>query len=370
MEKEVYLVSSVKCKSYSQNEVDTSVLKAINLIGGIKKYIKKGSKVLIKVNAVGSHSPDQAATTHPAVVKAIIKLVKKQKAYPFIGDDPAGLAKIKQVSKKTGLEQLSKETKTPIVEFLNQTVYKDPKGKLIKQFKLSGKIKQFDVIINVPKLKTHLLTLYTGAVKNLYGFIPGMEKAKYHYKFPDKYIFTDLLLDLYLLLKPQLTIMDAVTCMEGNGPVGGDKVNLNLILASNDSLALDTVALNFIKLYNQAPLIKVAKKRKFPQSNINNIQFYGIKKYKKFKKPRSHYFGILGIFLTRFRNLTAAKPYVNEKLCIGCGTCANFCPAKAIKIKNKLPNFDYKKCIRCYCCNEICPQRAIYLKRPLLLRWF
>jgi uncharacterized protein (DUF362 family)/Pyruvate/2-oxoacid:ferredoxin oxidoreductase delta subunit len=370
MQKEVYLVSSVKCKSYSQNEVDLAVLKSINLIGGIKKYIKKGDKVLIKVNAVGSHSPDQAATTHPALVKAIIKLVKKQKAFTFIGDDPAGLAKIKQVSKATGFEKISKETKTPIVEFINPVIYKDPKGKIIKQFKLSGKIKQFDVIINVPKLKTHLLTLYTGAIKNLYGFISGMEKAKYHYRFPDKYLFTDLLLDLYLLLKPQLTIMDAITCMEGNGPVGGDKVNFGLILASNDSLALDTVALNFIKLYNQAPLIKVAKKRKFPQSNLKNIQFYGIKKYKKFKKPRSHYFGILGIFLTKFRNLISAKPYVNERLCISCGTCANFCPAKAIKIKNKLPNFDYKKCIRCYCCNEICPQRAIYLKKPLLLRWF
>ena len=108
MQKEVYLVSSVKCKSYSQNEVDLAVLKSINLIGGIKKYIKKGDKVLIKVNAVGSHSPDQAATTHPALVKAIIKLVKKQKAFTFIGDDPAGLAKIKQVSKATGFEKISK----------------------------------------------------------------------------------------------------------------------------------------------------------------------------------------------------------------------------------------------------------------------
>jgi len=351
-------VSIVKCKTYNQIEVDKAVEKALKLIEfDFSKY--KGKKVLIKPNVVGVFPKKQiATTTNPALVEAVCKILKKNNCKIFIGDSP--FTNPKDSFKASGIDKIAKKYGKLVIFELNKLVdVKDKKAKVLKKFQMSKILKNADLVISMPKLKTHTLTKYTGAVKNLYGVIPGGLKQRTHLKAKGDKKFSNVLVDIYQNVMPGLTIMDGVIGMEGEGPTSGDPVKTNLILASKSGIALDIAACKIICLNPKSVFtIKESIKRKiYPKfkfipvgDKIPKFKFDipGCREKKQTKK--------------RIFDLFRERPIICDKnKCVKCGLCASKCPAKAITLK-PYPVVDTKKCIRCFCCIEICPQDALSLR--------
>jgi len=377
-------ISIVRCDDYNILQVKNSVKKAIDFQGGISNFVSPGERVLLKVNLLMKRKPERVTTTHPSIVQALAELVIEAGGIPIIGDSPGGhhyfnkttleavyeTCGMKEVAEKTGAEL---NYNTEIVD----VVYEE--GMVIKKVKTIAAIFQVDKIINIPKIKTHMMTVYSGAVKNLFGIIPGRYKAEYHLRFEDTEDFSNLLIDLCLFSKPVLTVMDAVIGMEGYGPTNGNPKKVGLIICGTNPFELDVVASNIIGLKpEQVPTIRMSTKRKLCSNDINNINIVGEKLedvlVDDFKKPTVQFsFNLYNIFMPKFiskRLNKFIKPSLkfDYNICKKCGVCEKSCPAKAIKIEAGKPQVDYNKCIRCFCCHELCNYGAISIRRPLFLK--
>ncbi len=363
------IVSIAKCGSYADNIIEPALEKALGPLGGMARFVKKGNRVLLKVNLLIGKPPEDAVTTHPALVRAVINQVKKAGGKPEVGDSPSAsmLQPFEHAAAVSGFKEVCDELDVPLVELTHPEEVACPNGAVSKTFLLSHKLKGYDVIINMPKLKTHSLTIFTGSVKNLYGCIPGAHKAAGHVTFQDSHRFSEMLLDLYTVARPDLNIMDGIIGMEGNGPSGGDPVKIGVIIAGDNAIAVDAVATTVAGIYDYVPLFRLAKKKKLPGASLSSIHLVGEKiedvLIPPLKMPEHFSYAMAPGFLKGFiRNQLLDRPMLDEPLCIGCESCANICPKKAITMINKRPQFDYRKCIRCYCCQEVCPQKAIVLK--------
>jgi uncharacterized protein (DUF362 family) len=347
-------VSIVKCSNYRQKNVDDAIINALAL-ADIK--IPKGKKVLIKPNLVKGDVKNLIATiTHYSLIEAICKILKKNNCKIYIGEssfmdteDAFKKSKIDKIAKKYGKLIIFEQDK--LVKIKNSNL------KILKSFYLSKILKNMDLIINVPKLKTHQLTRYTGAVKNLYGCIPGGMKQKLHRKATNEKKFSKLLIDIYQNIKPEINIMDAIIGMEGNGPTSGISKKAGYILASKNAITLDVVSSKLMG-YNPKEILtnKEAIKRKF---GTFKFQLIGLKKLPnlRFKKPVG-----MGNFAKSLTTRFRYRPIiVDENKCTKCGICAKKCPVNAITLK-PFPVIDKKKCIRCFCCIEVCPKGALSLK--------
>lgn len=378
-------VSIIRCSSYEVEEVRKSVKEAIDLIGGIAKYVKPGMKVMLKSNLLLKKTPDKAATTHPSIVQVVAKLVKEAGATAIIADSPGGLFNEKMlrgIYKVTGMEKAAEESGAVLNYNTGQAEIAHPEGVAIRRMTVMQAINEVDVIINLPKLKTHGMMTYTGAVKNMFGVIPGTTKAEYHLYMSELKIFADMLLDINTLIKPQLTIMDAIVGMEGSGPSAGNPRKIGAVLASEDPFALDVAA---CKLVSITPLsimtIKQANERGLASHDINDIDIKGDSiedlKIKEFKLPETSSVNFLYAWLGENSKFAATinkrfgpRPVVSYSDCVGCSDCANNCPPKAIDMSNGKPRIDLKECIRCYCCQELCPKHAISIKKSFLFKMF
>ncbi len=362
-------VSVVKCNSYSQEEVDEAVKKAIDLIGKID--IKKGSKVLLKPNILGNHKPDECITTHPSILDAVCKLLKDKKLKLIIGDS-SGMGIIggtKAALITSGMEKIAKKYKAELIplESARCEIIQNKNSKVLKKISISCIALESDYIINLPKLKTHTLVKYTGAVKNMFGTVPGGNKTNYHGIATTEDSFSHLLLDVYQNVIPQLNIMDGVYGIEGNGPgTGGKKIKAGIILASKNAVAIDFVA---SKIIGFKPLeIKTNKFALQRKLFDGKVEILGEKHISvRFKQP-INIRDYTPPFLVRWATKKLlAYPEINNNKCKICMACVKACPAKTIKIKGKYP-FVYKEnCINCYCCHEICPYNAINLKRSFII---
>ncbi len=377
-------VAIVKCENYQEDRVKRAVRKCINLLGGISNFINKNEKVFIKPNLLRASLPENLIITHPTIIKSIAKLVLNLGAKVVIGDSPGGsfnktsLAKVYELS---GLNDISEEIGAILNWDTNYSVISNPEGRLVKSFEIIDAVSKTDKLISISKLKTHGFTYITGAVKNLFGLIPGLKKIGFHTKFPNVNNFSEMLLDLYSLTRPALNIMDAVIAMEGKGPSAGDAKEVGLILASDDAISLDFVATHVIGINPfKVPTLKTAIERNIISGKIDDIEILGEEinsvRVLDFKTPPTErmdfwfYPPIIRKWAVRNLNLI---PVIKSD-CIGCGVCIKNCPADAIKIiligkeAKKKANIDLKKCIRCYCCHELCPEKAVELRKPLLLK--
>lgn len=358
MSKEIEEVAFVKCNSYNQKEVDKAVFKSLNLINF---EFKKGMKVLIKPNVVGSFPRKQiATTTHPSLIEAVCKILKKNKCEIFIGDSPFTYSE--NSFKSAGIDKIAKKYGKLIIFEQDKIInIKNNNAKILKNFKTAQILKDVDLIINMPKLKTHVLTKLTGAIKNLYGVIPGGMKQQIHVKAKDEKDFSKILVDIYQIIKPQLNIMDGIIGMEGEGPTSGDLIKVGIILTSKNSISLDIASANLIGLNPKEVyfLDECIKRKLYP-----NFEFKQIPENKKFPKfnfkiPSSN----KSISTSKqLKILFKEKPIVvNEKLCTKCGLCARKCPTNSIDLC-PYPKINPKTCIRCFCCIEVCPQNALMLQ--------
>ncbi len=376
------VVSIVRCNSYIESEVERAVKEAVDLIGGISSFVSPGQKVLLKVNALMASAPETACPTHPAMVSAAAKLVLDLGAIPVIGDSPGGSKTVfDNVFETCGYNKVAKDLNIKTQD-LKKLPVKQVNIKLRKKtisVPVADLYKSFDLVINLPKFKTHILTVTTGAVKNMFGSVPGFYKSRLHFIAPGIDDFAYVLLEVYKSTLPALTIMDAVESMEGNGPSGGSAVKTCAVFASDSGLALDIVSGRCAGFETvELPVLEAAKRAGL-STEFSNIRTVGTQNSKglfgRFKKPVSVYrltkrvpsvlIDGFGLILRNIKNL----PQIDKKKCIACRTCAVSCPAKCITIvKDARYDIDYNKCVACFCCHELCPEKAVRIKKSLLAR--
>ncbi len=364
------LVSIKKCEDYIFEDVYNTINEGIKELEDLK-YLN-GKKVLIKPNFLAPKSVEKAVTTHPIIIKAVARIINENGGKVYIGDSP-GIGSVKLVSKIIGLDKLIEEENCELVDFSEKIDIKNPKGVLVKNFTIAKIVTEVDYIFNLPKLKTHGMTKYTGAVKNMFGIVPGTLKPQFHYRFPDIENFAQMLVDLNILVKPVFHIMDAIVSMEGNGPGNGTPRKSGLILISKDPIALDTTACRLINL-NPEKIFTNTIGEKSGLGTSKNIQIIGEKLEDLIMKDYKHV--EKNVDLTKLlplpkplkkilKTILVPKPHFLHKKCIMCKECINVCPSspKSLKIKENKIVINHKTCIRCFCCQEMCPPGAIVLRR-------
>ena len=364
-------VAVERAENYQIENVDRAINNAVDFIGGWEKYIKKGDKVLIKPNLLTAALPQKAVTTHPEVVRSVIKAVKKLGAKPFVADSP-GVSNVKKTAEKTGILQVCQEEETPFIFWEKSKMYPCREGKFVKHFELADTISDFDKIISVAKMKTHVFMGVTGAVKNLFGCIVGTNKARFHLRMQKHADFAHVMVDLYYTVKPTLNIIDGISGMEGQGPMSGDIVNPKLVIVSEDGFAADLVMADKMGFNAEnMPIVAAAIEEK-RSVHLQYIEVVGSGKDIKFAFKRPHtYESMQDTYVPKFilklgQNQLTSKPVINKN-CVGCRRCEHHCPPKAINIKAQRAVIDYHKCIRCYCCQELCEHQAVDLKDGWIL---
>ncbi len=372
-----------ECKQYDVEEIRTKIIMALNELqfDFSKLY---NTKIAIKPNLLTSASPESSVVTHPAFFKAIVQIVKQYGGVPILVESPA-VQSLQRVMKKTGYDAIVTEEDVLVADTSDCMIIHNSKAHHFKRFEIPKIMAECDVIINLPKFKTHALTHITCAVKNLFGTIHGLKKSQWHIKAKTKDDFAQMLLDLYeayitdaALPKTIVHIVDAITIMEGNGPgPSGTPAFMGIIGASYNAIAVD-YALSTMSGFTMKdiPTITMGLQRGLccNPDNLDIIVDKGISQSRKYSPPgESGSAKILAIPLinTLLKNIMIAKPVPDPETCSLCYQCKQICPVKAISnAKNnlKVPDYNYSKCIRCYCCMEICPESAISLSRPLLQR--
>jgi uncharacterized protein (DUF362 family)/NAD-dependent dihydropyrimidine dehydrogenase PreA subunit len=323
-------------------------------------------KVLLKPNVLRASDAKEGICTHPAVLRAVVERVETMKpAAIVVGDNPGMMSygANEESFRQTGLLEAAKGYYRNIGNDARQI---DFNTAFIPSVSISRAVLEADVIISLPKFKTHGLTVITCAIKNSFGFLPGAQKAKLHKAAGGPGPFHDVIVDCFRLRVPDLIIVDAVIGMEGNGPASPDLREINLILASDNAVALDAVIAQMMGLApERLRFLRRAKELGLGDYDPNTIEIIGeLKQLAGFKVPPLGGEAILRneTVQTFLHNKTLLRPQADPELCTGCATCVDQCPVSALSLHDDLPEVDPEACITCFCCQEICPEKAIALK--------
>lgn len=387
-----------RCDNYEKTNVEKALGEIFKQMSA-EKIFSRGEKILLKPNILSAKTPEKAVTTHPAVFGAAAVLLREYGLDLSYGDSPAADNPLKAAN-VCGIAPEAEKMGIAFADFKNTYEYNFPEGKISKSFKFVQAVRENDGIVSICKFKTHALTRFTGAIKNQFGLVPGLIKAKDHVKYPTEAHFSAMLADLNKCLKPRLYIMDAVVGMEGNGPSGGNPREIKFLMASRDPVALDSVCVKLTGLETESvAFLKICHDAGLGTCDTSKIEAIYISGYKEdnkilcgiadeiiepliikdFKnalqgKFSSNFLGPLTIPI--MRKFIFNRPVVIEDKCTLCGKCADICPTqkKAVKIagnnNSKRVKFKYSKCIRCFCCQETCPYSAIKIVHAPLKTMF
>ena len=366
-------VSIIRVENYDLPALRLAVLRLLEPLGGIAAFINPGDRVLLKPNMLAAKEPDKAVTTHPSLVQVVAELVRDSGGTVLIGDSP-GIGSFSRVADKSGIASAARESGSTLVEF-SEAIELQGRG-TFRSISIARAYYEADKIINLPKLKTHEMMTMTCAVKNLFGAVIGTEKAGWHLKAGcSRELFAQLLLEIYLLKKPALNIVDAIFAMEGNGPGSGDPVKLGLLIAGVNPVAVDVIAGELTGIpADLLPIEREAAKMKMVGALREDIELCGeamaTVPEMRFKLPSGLdvQFGIPSFLAKALKRHLTSYPAADKETCVLCGICRDACPPVAITIQNSALSVDNARCIRCWCCRELCPHNAMATKRGLLLR--
>jgi len=373
-------VAVTACPDYSP----TACRKAIEDLAEklpVLQSVHPGTKVVVKVNLITLMKPEKAATTHPALLSALVEYLRGNGAQVVIGDSPGGPFQktyLDSVYHATGMTEVAHAGALLNDDFSVKTA-DYPEAVSAKQFEYTGYLDKADLIINFCKLKTHGMMTMSCAVKNMFGVVPGLTKPAYHYQYPDYDAFANMLIDLNAYFHPAINLVDAVVGMEGNGPTAGTPRLIGAVLASESPYALDLVCAKLIGLTkDDVPTLQAAYRRGLAPECAEKVTVLGDMKpflVPDFKdaagtREMERFIGLnngLGtVFNDAAKSILAMRPMLNAEKCIGCGKCAGLCPANAIEMRQRKPLIQRKTCIRCFCCQEFCPEGALIARRSKL----
>lgn len=365
-------VAICRCDSYVPKEVDRALRRLMSLIGADALLPKEG-RVLVKPNMLSPVSPERAVTTHPEVVFAVAKYLSERCEHVDIGDSP-GRGEYPLVCETTRITDAAHRSGASIVSFEEEVPTKHLAGHVCKEFPLARPVVSSAALVNVAKMKTHGLMTFTGAVKNLYGCVSGARKAHLHFRYQEPEDFGQMIADLVELVKPAISILDAILGMDGEGPSHGRPRNVGLLMASPDPVALDVVAMHVAMADPMTvPYLKACRKHGVGETNLENIDILGerlrevqIADFLMPERPGSS--PLTFRWAGPLRKELSPIPMVSPKLCERCGQCAASCPPKAMTVSDSGVTIQRKLCIKCYCCQELCPSGAISLKKRPLAR--
>ena len=367
-------VALLKCEEYKADTILETMRQSLKLCGGAEALDVNGKKVLLKPNVLLDADVSKGVTTHPEFLRAAIRLMKELGASEIFAGDSPGFVKPGFKAQRCGLWDICREEDVIWYDFTKgTTTVHCPDGRMVKQFTVSDIVDKVDLIISLPKMKTHQLMYFTGAIKNQFGLLPGLTKSPYHMRFPGRSDFAKMIVDLHIAVKPDFAFMDGIISMEGPGPGSGYPRKSGLMLASSNLLALDITACRLMGYDPDIiPINTDAIDRGIWLDSTSDPEVVGLKvadeklhDFKRIKltgKKNQLFEFVTPKFVRDIQTALAPKPVFIENNCIRCGECVKICPADALKLEEMVA-IEYEKCIRCFCCHEVCPEDAIKVKR-------
>ncbi len=372
-------VSVVVCNTYEEETVYKAVCDGVNAIGGIGKFVSKDESILVNPNFLKTADVDSAVATHPAVLKAVLRLLWDYGCRKTVYGDSPGNGTGAKVADKLQIDRSEPICDAEFVPMTKEVKVQFDEGMTEKEFYFAEEVVNSDAVINVCKMKTHALMLITGAVKNPFGLVCGHRKAMQHVKYPNASLFARMLVDIHRCVKPRLHIMDGIVAMEGNGPGAGTPRPMNLLLFSTDPVAIDTIFCHLIGIdpddvptnfqgnemgigTSDSSKIDIILTDSTGTHSVNFDEFcekYGAPDFNTIcTKVHPEFRGL------KILDKLSSRPVIDKKKCVACGICVEHCPVpgKAVNFTNGRKNppvYDYSKCIGCFCCQELCPQKAI-----------
>lgn len=376
------VVALQSCPDYERSAVEAAVRASLDALGGLDKLVRPGARVFCKVNLLVPATPAQAVSTHPEVVRAVVHEIRRVGGVPVVGDNPA-IAKTTTALRRADILAILEEEKVEVPDLSEVVKLENPLGKSFRSFEVSRAIADCDVLFNLPKLKTHALTYMTCAMKNLFGLVPGSQKARWHLRAISPEEFATLVCDLHGAVqrhfrggRGMLHLLDGILAMEGDGPgTGGTPRKTGALLASLDATALDRVACQVAGLdFARLVVVREAVSRGMGVGELEKVRCVGAPlstwKDVRFKPPEgtgsSNGFGSRLMRSPWLKDQLIERPVLAAEKCTGCGKCREICPAEAIAMLGERaakPVVDPRKCIRCYCCAEVCPEGAMRKSR-------
>lgn len=373
-------VSIVRCADYDRARVREAVREALRLLPEAEAVLPLRGRVLLKPNLISSNDPpERAVNTHPEFIRAVAEFFIERGCKVFIGDSCGSLASgsTGRAIQVTGLREVASETGAELLDFdrLPARTARVPEARVLHAIQMPAVLATMDLIVTLPKFKTHGLTLMTGAVKNQLGVIPGKGKKDAHVAAPKPDLMAEALVDVHSAVRPRLAFMDAILGMEGNGPTAGDPRAVGLVLASADCVALDAVA---AEIMGYAPgdieTTTAAAARGLGVGDLKDIRVAGCPleavRLKDFRKPpmnvRSAVHSLIpaAVLGWMYEQAGSTCADVLDDRCVICGECIANCPAAALREEQGRVRADPVRCISCYCCAEVCRRRAIRMRRP------
>lgn len=369
-----------RCESYDPDLLLALVDRAFREFS-VYDRLSPGMTVVLKPNLILRSRPEGAAITHPNLTAAVGRCVKKAGAEVLIAESPGGPytpSVMRAHFKACGYTDMAQAYGFSLYTDCKYQSVPLPDALQCRELSIIEPFLKPDFLIDLPKLKTHSMVGFSGAAKNLFGAVPGLQKPELHCRFPGREEFSQMLVDLCAFLKPDFSVIDGIWAMEGNGPTGGERRDVKALLASDNPFAADVCAASLVGIAPEEILmLRYGKERGLGPISTEEIDVLGgslteltVPDFQHAKASSTDFIDRLPKFLRpAAKRLTTPYPKIDRTGCIGCGKCAESCPQHTIEIKGGKAEIRYQSCIRCFCCHEMCPKHVIDIKRLGLFRF-
>lgn len=371
------VVSLLRQTTYDPDALLDAMRRVLEPLGGMQRFVRPGAAVLLKPNLLRGRTPDCAVTTHPSVVRAAAQLIREAGAARIMVGDSPGYGTCRAAARTAGIADVADALGLELLEF-TAAENTDPE-RIFARLELAREALDADVVINLPKMKTHCQMRMTLAVKNMFGTVPGTRKFQWHYRAGrDRLIFARMINQICRTVQPALSILDAVYGMDGHGPGSGRARPVGFLGAAADPWALDAVVMDIIGQPRE-DLYTLAVSGQDGIHAWHEARVVGAKPEEltpaDWQMPAMQTLQMHGGFIDR--RLPAVGRWLRTRItplpepkpeCVACGHCVDICPAKAMRIEDNRVRINEAECIRCYCCHELCPHGLMDLRAGGLLQ--